>query len=178
MIPGWLATDEARRLLSCHSDFSSDGSPVEQAALLARACEWFGLPVGSSSAQLEERVWVLWCDPSQWKRQEKRRLKDEWKSYFHETCGAVTGEDLVSCHDDEPCQVYDCERPKVAAFNVDQQGSYDQALTTRCWTNHAYAQRCWLRVFVPDNDLADNYRLEVITTPEDDAVVGWTVITD
>lgn len=26
--------------------------------------------------------------------------------------------------------------------------------------------------------LADNYRLEVVTTPEDDEVVGWTVLAD
>ncbi len=178
MIPGWLATDQARALLSCHSDFSKDGSPAEAAALLTRACEWFGLPAGATAAQLEGRVWTLWCDPREWKRQEKRRLKVEWESYFYETCGAVMGDDLVRRHGTERCPTYGCKEPKVAAFNVDQQGGYDQVLVTRCWADHEYAQRCWLRVFVPHSELADNYRLEVVTTPEDDAVIGWTIITD
>lgn len=40
------------------------------------------------------------------------------------------------------------------------------------------AKKCIFRCFYPDNQLADNYRLEVVTTPDDTEVVGWTVIVD
>lgn len=175
MIPTWVGSPSARELLRCHSDFSRDGTPPEQATLLARACEWFELPVGSSAARLEAHVWSLWCDPKQWKRVEKRRLKDEWSSYFHETCECSRDPGFDPVLHDLPCP-----RDRAIALSVDMLGSCDYELLDRMLDQHTgeVLTRCWLRVFVPDNDLADNYRLEVVTTPDDDAVIGWTVITD
>lgn len=178
MIPLWLDNREARQLLRCHSDFSDSSNPAEAALLLARACEWFELPPAATEAQLEERVWSLWCDPGQWKRVEKRKLKDEWTSYFHRSCGAIMGDDYVYRHGEDECLRHACTEPQTACFTVDQQGGHDQERVDACWADPRRAQACWRRVFVPDNDLADNYRLEVVTTPEDDAVVGWTIVTD
>lgn len=179
MIPTWLATPEARELLKCHSDPSDDASTeTERREWLDRNCGWYGAASGSTEEQLEARVWTLWCDPMQWKRIQKHRLKGEWGSYFHQTCGAVMGDDYVYRHGEDECMRHACTEPKVTRLSVDQQGSYDQARADACWADARHAQACWLRVFVPDNDLADNYRLEVITTPEDDAVVGWTIVTD
>lgn len=179
MIPLWLSCPSLRQELRCHSDPGlASNDPREQREWLDQACDRFGLPVGSSAADLEARVWSLWCDPGGWKRIEKRKLKDNWDSYFHETCGAVMGDDYVHRHGQDECLGRACTEPRRAELESDLAGGHDQAHVDACWNSPARAAACWLRVFVPDSDLRENYRLEVVTTPDDDAVVGWTVITD
>jgi hypothetical protein len=57
-------------------------------------------------------------------------------------------------------------------------GDADIDLVTKYFNDQQQAGKCIFRCFVPDNQLADHYRLEVTTTPDDTEVIGWTVIGD
>lgn len=123
---------------------------VDTGASLRKILGDWGNPHGVSTMdQLKDHVWSLWKDGNQWKRGEKRRLGESWEDYFGHS------------GDDE--------------FMLDFCGSSDKQLVDEFKGD---ASRCWLRVFYPDNELADNYRLELVTTPADDKIVGWTVIVD
>lgn len=144
----WLSQSSIREDLDCHTGV--EGSTVTQ-EFLDRIAEWFEFKKGCTQAELEAHVWSMWCDVSQWKRREKRRLGGDWEWYF--------------------CVKED----NTYEFGIDFAGSADQQLVTKHVVD---AERCILRLFYPDNALANNYRLEVVTTPDDDAVVGWTIVVD
>ncbi len=141
MIGEWLATPVARKNLEYHSE----GDPLEEA-----------------------RIWKMWCDGGQWKRREKRALKDEWEDKFSTTdwenkpAGWQHGQPL----------------PTIPYFDIDMMGEANMELVTKFHADPKQAAKCIFRCFEPDNDLADNYRLEIITTPDDSKVIGWTVIVD
>jgi hypothetical protein len=95
----------------------------------------------------------------------KSRLKEEAESYVNcdKRLDAATNTYIIS------------EKP---VWRFDQHGDHDQVVLERVY-NNAEGPKCWLRVFVPDNDdLADNWRLEVVTTPDDTEIVGWETIVD
>ena len=167
LISEWLSKPEIRKELSHDSDMSdpehtipdweNDDVPITQ---MARAARLWGCPHLKTPVELEEHIWNLWKDGSNWKRQEKRHLKDE-------------AEDTFSTRE---YRGNDCNL--VPDFPCDMLGEHDVDLVKRFFHDPASAQKCIYRLFVPNNQLADNYRLEVITTPEDDAVVGWWVTVD
>ncbi len=57
-------------------------------------------------------------------------------------------------------------------------GESNQDLVDKYFKDLKLAEKCVYRMFVPNNQLADNYRLEVITTHDDSEVVGWWVTVD
>lgn len=121
------------------------------------------LPDESDDAHRErvKAVWLeTWADGKQWKREKKERLKDD-------ECGLIReGRDSAY----EPNGTFE--------FNIDYVGGSDPALVNVAAINPDFKTKCWWRTFYPNNLFADNFRLEVVTTPDDDAVVGWTIIVD
>lgn len=155
-ITGWLSRPELKEGLRDHYVQDDDAqADIDQAAAA------LGLPMGSNADAVREAIWSLWCDGArQWKRTTKRRLGDDAGDYFY-VVGVGQSAQPVSLFIEDLCGQQDAQL--VKAVNAVPGGS----------------ARCWLRVFLPVNEqLADNFRLEVVTTPEDDAVVGWTVIVD
>jgi len=147
LISAWLDRPEVRAALrDVHVHDRESQERVD------RAASWFGLPSGSSTDQVRERIWRLFKDGAQWKRIGKRRLKESFDDYFAPVAGR---------HE----------------FVDDFCGGSDAGLIERLAATGSFGE-CWHRCFVPNNDLGDNFRLEVVTTPDDTAVVGWVVILD
>lgn len=162
LIGEWLSEPTIRGELQHHSDFSYCKSADEAREHLEHTAELFNCRKGCTAHELEAHIWKLWCDPSRWKREGKHQLREEWESYL--ACG-------------EP--IYEGTRgERTAGFVEDMLGTSDQTLVEQYFNDPAAAERCILRCFVPDNQLADNYRLEVVTTPEDDQIIGWSVFVD
>ena len=170
LISTWLNTDEARENISHHWEMQDpdrmtrswqDDEDVTQLEYKSRL---FGfMNIIKTPEELGERIWKMWCDGSQWKRAEKRKLKDEWEDYLSTTT-------YPNGYDNPPV--------RIPCFFYDMLGGCDKELVKKYFNDPKLAEKCVFRMFVPGNQLADNYRLEVITTPEDDAVIGWTVIVD
>lgn len=116
-----------------------------------------------------ERLWKLWCNPKNWKRREKRTLGPDGVDKFRNTVYDDNRHDLRGM---------DRQRHEEPWFDVDCLGEANDALVKKYFDDPKAAERCIERVFEPHDEFADNFRLEVTTTPEDDAVIGWTVIVD
>lgn len=129
--------------------------------------DWEAPPSINTPQLLGEYIWKLWCDGSQWKRVEKQMLKKGWVDYL--ACD-TTWEGFRD----------NIKYTYVAGFPIDVIGIGDsnEDLVKKLFDDPKQAKKCILRMFQPNNQLADNYRLEVVTTPNDDEVVGWTVIVD
>lgn len=97
----------------------------------------------------DEFIWKLWTDGSRWKRDKKCNLKDDDYGTFY------NGE-----------------------FQIDMIGECNDLLAKKYSANPELLKKCIFRTFVPNNELANNYCLIVVTTPEDDEVIGWTVTVD
>ena len=160
MIVTWLDTPQIKEDMH-QMHYGEPGSHTESQDEIDRECSFFKLPKGSTGAQLRDRIWKLWLDPDQWSRQEKRKLGDDWEDYLTSTSYGPRGEYTV--------------KPE---FNCDFAGESDQALVDSLVGDPVRAMDCVFRMFVPKSMLGDSYRLEVVTTPEDDAVVGWLVVVD
>jgi len=177
LIGTWLATDAARHDLKHHSDLDNpDEMTVDWAngdvevTRLQYVCRLYGAPLDSTLVQLEEFIWHMWCDGSQWKRCEKRQLKDEAEDTFTQV--EYIGEWKKGLPGNQQA------RRTVESFPCDLMGEHNPELVTKFFNDLKAAQKCIYRTFVPNNQLADNYRLEVITTPDDTEVVGWWVTVD
>jgi hypothetical protein len=114
----------------------------------------------------------MWCNSSRWKRTNKHQLKDEGERYFSDIDYSSPRPPMPG--EDPTYQKYN----SVPYFNIDFAGEADRALVTKYHNNQVEARKCIFREFVPDNQLADNYRLEVTTTPDDTEVIGWTIVQD
>lgn len=147
-ITSWLGTPELKEELKGH--YVHDDSDSSD---LVRYAERFGAPAGSSKDEIEESIWKLWIDGSQWKREEKSRLDGSW-------------EDWMSIDD------------SVSSFPVDFAGGFSGALVAEHVKDPSLAEKCWYRLFIPKNGLGDNFRLEVVSTPDDSEIIGWCVTVD
>jgi hypothetical protein len=143
MISAWVSTPEIQRDLYIHDETHEE----------------------------QERLWKLWCDGSQWKRREKRKLdSEEFKDQFTS----------IEYHEGFNPSLPGYKQPHryVPYFDVDMAGHVDMELVKKYLDDPAQGSKCIVRGFEPADDFADNYRLEVFTTPEDDAVIAWTIIVD
>jgi hypothetical protein len=115
-----------------------------------------------NSAFVENTVihWDDWCDTKQWKRESKERLKEEWPGLL--------------------CTKYDYKNNQPVEFGwlTDVAGWCDDDLLKKTASDTKQAERCWLRRFVPNNEFGDNFRIEVVTTPDDEQVIAWSLIVD
>ena len=173
LMRGWLSQPEIRdTCLRHHSDFDPNyvrigwGGEPDMTDL-----EWhvkiYGAKPGTTQLELEEHIWNMWCNPARWKRAEKRCLGEAFEDYFYET--EYVGEWKPG---------HQQERRVVPSFTIDMVGDSNQQLVEKYFNDPKGAAKCIFRCFLPDNDLADNYRLEVVTTPDDSEVVGWTIVVD
>ena len=119
-----------------------------------------------------EELTEAWTDMREWKRVEKRRLKDDVDDFI------FIGDDW----DEEDDEAYEAlglyAPPPKLNFAEDFVGHHNLNLLYKvCAAKQE--KECWLRVFVPSHEcLGNNFRLEVVTTPDDTAIVGWLVIVD
>ena len=114
---------------------------------------WFKFKPGATYQRVADKIFSIFTTASQWKRVEKRRLGEGSDYIYTDKDGATFADDGTGA------------------------GS-DQTLVTKYAADPVEFKRCWLRVFVPSNELADTFRLELVTTPDDDDVVGWLVVAD
>lgn len=170
MISEWLSKPEIRKDLEHHSDDYGCRNEQEIREKLDNTAELFGFRRGCTRAELDEHIWKMWCDGSQWKREEKRKLKDEAEDIFTQT--EYIGEWKPGFPGNQQ------EQRIVASFPEDMLGECNQVLVDKYFNDLKLAEKCVYRMFVPSNQLANNYRLEVITTHNDDEVVGWWVTVD
>jgi hypothetical protein len=169
MISKWISTPEIRKDLD-QFGWWEERTPEEQRKLIDTEAAYYGFRTGCTQEELEEHIWKLWCDGNQWKRSEKYNLKDEAVDTFS-AIEYINGfnANLAGIH--QPIR-------HVPNFPVDFCGECNQDLVEKYFKDPKLAEKCVKRVFIPDNELAENYRLEVITTHDDTEVVGWQVITD
>ncbi len=175
LIGQWLATPAARKDLEHHSRMDDPNRVVKgyggnsDETLLEYRKRLFEAPKSvSNEKELEEHIWKMWCDGAQWKREEKRQLKDEGEDKFSTTDWDKKPADW------QPGQPL----PSNPYFDVDMLGEANMELVAKFHADPKLAAKCIFRCFIPSNQLADNYRLEVVTTPDDSEVVGWSVIVD
>lgn len=174
-----LDKEDLRHYTGCDEDETPDQEAIDEAA------GEFNFRKGASWQELLDHIYDLWCDGSKWKRITKNKLGDEWETWLCKTDYEDPAYEKARDawikggrkHDEFP------EPPKkpVLEFTVDVIGGGDEDLLAKFSgpLNEALARKCIYREFNHSNDnIANNYRLEVITTPEDDAVIGWCVTVD
>jgi hypothetical protein len=149
----WLGKSELKRDISNQYLYRHHGGPADKKDVerMAAALE---MPVGASEEQVVDKLWEQWLDGKQWVREEKTKL-DDWEDYI--SPGRTAGS---------------------FEFMDDFAQGYDQDLVEKYGSRPDLAEKCWLRTFTPKGYLGNNFRLEVVTTPEDDEVIGWVVIVD
>ncbi len=155
MIPAWLGRDAVKEV-QFNPNAWDDPEQYSQSAV-DREASFYKLPAGMTLAAVEEHKFNLFKDGSQWKRSEKRRAADDvyefgWFSAYH----------------GEPLKMYP-DHEEMFGVDMALANALHEAGTLK---------KCWLRTFIPASFLADNYRLEVVTDPDDTKVVAWQVITD
>lgn len=159
MMTGWLSNPNMRAIASIKEACALyDDDNVTQKDI-DEAAEDFALAKGLTQQVVEDHIWKMWSRGENWSRAEKHLLKDNAPDYFYLRSNNL-GE-------------------QVPRFMSDLYGDSNKELVAKFFNDMKAAEKCVLRVFVPKSErLADNYRLEVVTTPEDDEVVGWTVLAD
>jgi hypothetical protein len=148
LIGGWLSDSNFKSVLLGTYLRGEKQKDVDQTA------GYFGLQPGAAIDQLSQHIFDLWKNPEEWKRAEKRRIKSDWVDYIESSSGTSF------------------------EFVMDFAGWQDQKLVNDCGNNPNYAETCWYRLFEPKSALGSSFRLEIITTPDDEAVVGWVIFVD
>lgn len=113
-------------------------------------------------------------NPKKWRREEKTRQEGYAPRSYIAVCGPHKGETVTN--------------PATFDMNVDfiEFGEYNKELydaTLQAWKDINYVDNKkyfpWLRIYTPKHDdLADTYRLEVYTTPDDKEVILWQIVVD
>lgn len=147
LITQWLSTLEIENDLKGYYTQDLDQKELDYIS------NELGLDKNLTAGDIDCHIFKLFSNGSQWSRENKEKLKEEWKSYFY-------------------------TNPKPE-FAYDFAGNSDINLVTEFCNKPKEAEKCILRVFVPKNDhLGNNFRLEIVTKPDDTEVVGWTVMVD
>jgi hypothetical protein len=178
MITEWVSQSAKESWRSCIGyPYPPDQSELDKLA------EELGLKKGNTADTLLDHIYKLWCDGKQWKREEKRKLNDDWVDWL----GECDYDDLA--YKKAKRDWVDSGRlgdypevpiKSITEFHFDVMGDGDSKLLEQYSgdINAEKAKKCIYRLFSPHELFADNYRLEVITTPEDDAIIGWSVTVD
>lgn len=146
-----LGGTKLKDALYWHTGDDEMSSPEDIERLSANARRYFKCKPTCTLKELHEHIYELFVTPKEWNRYEKRRLRDDWEGYFTEK-GEFAPDFLDLCYG-------------------------DPELTKEIYNDPKRGERCWLRIFVPKSELVEWYELCVVTTPEDDRIVGWVVMT-
>ena len=158
LISGWLSNPDLKKGVEAYASYAEDDIPEE---------EWGT----KSQEELNALIWNIWCDGSQWELQEKTILGEEYDYYFE-------------YHTPEAAEQFNRFYPNCDpiisgwSFNLDHCGGYNQDILNKVCSEHSIPPKCWVRSFEPKGSLGNNFRLECVSTPEDNEVVGWVVIVD
>lgn len=181
LMRGWLTQLSKEDL----EDFVIDFDPTSQEEYDELVVE-LGLHKGCSRKELIDHVYELWCNPKNWKRHEKRQLKEDWPDWLGDPDYDKRNDERKIALDKWyaagcPDSLYprDSYKP-ITEFKIDVIGGGNSELFPKYSgdANEALAKKCIYRLFSPHDLFADNYRLEVITTPDDSQVIGWCVTVD
>jgi hypothetical protein len=119
-----------------------------------RWCEWLNFPKGLSLSEFSTRAMRVWQDPKQWVRQSKSRMKT-----------GLAADNYIVIEED-------------GAYGFVGEDRYESGSQEVLKRYHGNEDNCWIRVFTPSNIFADNFRVEFMTTPTDDELVGWLLAGD
>ncbi len=146
-IPAWLGRQQTLDALD-YVYFRGNESQDK----IDESCSELNIKGPSTVSSFRTKIRSLFTSGKEWKRDTKCKLGDEWENFFY----APQGE-KVKWSDDF---AQDC----------------DDVLVQQYGTNSSLAERCILRNFYPRNEsLSENFRLQVITTPDDSQIIGWIV---
>lgn len=155
LITEWLSVADTEKKLAGYYTQDLEYDELNDLATELR------LKQNSTVAEIDSHFYKIFSDGSRWKREEKNKLDDGWKDYMMN------------------CSYKNGQRFEHPYWNTDFAGSANMGLVEKFFNNPKEAERCIFRLFIPKNDcLSNNFRLEVITTPDDAEVVGWTVVVD
>lgn len=181
LMRGWLSQLPKEDL----GGFAGIDDDFTQVEINERANE-LGIRKRCTSQELLDHVYELWCNPKNWKRREKNTLREDWIEWlgepdYDDDSGArkIALDKWVAAG--RPPGLYPRAPLKpITKFNVDVIGGGNSELYPKYTgdANHALAEKCIYRLFEPHELFADNYRLEVVTTPDDSEVIGWCVTVD
>lgn len=151
-IPQWLGTDHLRDELKNY--YIEDDDTDEDVAERAESLE-VKLKNPASKEEFRQAVFNLFRNGNQWSREEKRKITEDFDNYFYQNSKSEF------------------------VFAEDFAGESNKQLVADISKSEDRMKKCWMRLFTPKNSLlGDNFRLEVVSTPEDDAIVGWLVVVD
>lgn len=151
MMSKWLSNFDMKSITSIREITGTFDDEELNQKHIDCAAKQFGLGTGFTKEFVEDHIWKTWSAVDSWSRVKKYLLREDAFDYFYAN----------------------------GCFAIDLYGDANKQLVTKFFNSPELAQKCICRVFVPKNDsLRDNYRLEVITTPEDDEVVGWSLFVD
>ncbi len=154
LIPSWLGTETVRNELREYHIQDDETEDDELQSLVEENNIKVKKPYTKDNVR--QAIFDLFCSEKEYSRTEKRKITDDWDTYF-----------------------YPNESKTSMTFASDFAGGSEQSLVNDLAKEESRMQKCWLRVFSPKNELlGDNFRLEVVTTPEDDKIVGWLVVVD
>lgn len=151
MMSKWLSNPDMKWISSIREITGAfDDNELTQ-KYIDEVAEQFKLGIGLTKEVVEDHTWKTWSGVENWSRIKKYLLREDAFDYFYAN----------------------------GYFVFDLYGDANKQLVTKFFNSPKLAQKCICRVFAPKNEyLRDNYRLEVITTPEDDEVVGWSLFLD
>jgi hypothetical protein len=98
--------------------------------------------------QFDEYSWKLITNGLNWRRDRKHKLGDEQFLFFGNR------------------------------FAVGMAGECNDLLVEKYCTDIKQLSICILREFIPNNEFALTFRLHVVTTPEDDEIIGWSLFAE
>lgn len=151
LIPTWLGTDALKEDLKDY--YVTDSSSPES---LKKYGGYFKAEPPHSVDQVRETIWNQFISGDEWKREEKHKIGEEWETYMG----------------------YDSPGDADPAFFHDFAGGCDSALVKKYADDPKLAETCIYRMFIPKGQLGDNFRLEVVSTPDDSEIIGWVVVVD
>ncbi len=121
------------------------------------------LPLLTTCDEAKTHLFKIFSEPSGWRRENKTKLGDSWEDYFRDSTKQYSQHHM-------PGRVID-------SFEVCDLGEgFPDVIKHIKFDDFP---KCIRRVFVPKHEfLQDTFRLEVITTPDDTQVIGWTIVQD
>lgn len=113
-----------------------------------------------------KKLYTFLKTPTNWKRESKRRLENYSKFHTIKTWQGI-----------------EKDIPDEFEIEIIDGGFVNEQLlneSLKLWVDSKYDKKMlpFVRIFYPDHELSDNYRIEVFTTNDDTKIICWTVVED